>query len=193
MKKLLLLGFLASSLTAFADDGLLQNGDFSNGLAEWEGDLHSAGSASDTSGATSGVVVKMRTDWTKISQDFDGKAGNYLLTITYTVTPDFSLSDKKDDYVNVPGQLELTRLTSFDSPPGQWVIIINDLAVMQYTYWLVTPSTGTGVQTVQRTVQLQSSEAGGEKGFFLGFPPGNGSINILGISLKPQGAATAAN
>ena len=81
MKKLLLLCFLAGSLTAFADDNLLQNGDFSSGLAEWEGDCHTPGSASDDSGATSGVVVKMRSDWTKMTQDFDSKPGNYLLTL----------------------------------------------------------------------------------------------------------------
>jgi hypothetical protein len=192
MKTLLLLGFLAGSLTAFADDNVLQNGDFANGLAEWEGDIHSAGSAADTSGATSGVVVKMRTDWTKMTQDFSAGTGSYLLTITYTVTPDFAPSQKKEDYTNVPGQLDLNALAPMDTSPGSWVIIVTDLAAQHYNYWTVTPSTATGVQTVQRIVQLASGEDG-KKGFVLGFPPGDGSINIQGISLKPQAGTTASN
>jgi hypothetical protein len=187
MKKLLLLCFLAGSLAAFADDtNLLQNGDFSSGLSEWEGDCHTPGSASDNSGATTGVVVKMRDDWTKMTQDFDAKPGNYLLTITYTVTPDFAPSQKKEDYENVTGQLELSALGAINTSPGAWLIMINDTGATHYNYWQITPTTTAGVQTVHTLVQIQTDE---KKGFFLGFPPGTGTINIQNITLKAQGAA----
>ena len=189
MKKLLLLCFLAGSLTAFADDNLLQNGDFSSGLAEWEGDCHTAGSASDDSGATTGVVVKMHSDWTKMTQDFESKPGSYLLTITYTVSQDFAPSQRPEDYQNVTGQLELSRLSPLNTTPGAWLIMISDIGAMHYNYWQITPSTTAGVQTIHTVVQVASDAT---KGFFLGFPPGTGTINIQNISLKPQ-TATAAN
>lgn len=190
MKHLILLGLLATSLMAFADDAsVLKNGDFSAGLSEWEGDVHTAGSASDDSGATSGVVVKLRDEWTTAKQDFTGKAGIYGLTIKYTVTPDFSLSRRAEDYANVPSQLGLTLLAPFNAAPGKWLVIINDLSVRKFMYWQIQPSTSaTGEQTVHLRVRL-SDNGDAEKGFFLCFPPGKGTINLLSISLDPLAGA----
>ena len=90
MKTIALLLALALPAVVLADDGdgasknLLKNGDFSSGINHWEGDCHTPDSSSfDPTAAapTSGVVVKLRhADWTKVTQDFDGKIGEYVAT-----------------------------------------------------------------------------------------------------------------
>ena len=96
MKTLFVLFLLMGGSIAFADDeNLLRNGDFSSGIAEWHGDCHGIGSATDDTGATSGIIVKLRSsEWTKVTQDFDGKAGNYLLTVVYTLGSGTTFSSK---------------------------------------------------------------------------------------------------
>ena len=87
------------------------------------------------------------------------------------------------------GQLGLSALGPIDTQPGAWLIMLNDTGATRFHYWQITPSTTPGVQTVHTILQVETDE---KKGFFLGFPPGVGTINIQDISLKPQGA-TAAN
>ena len=94
MKILALLFLLAGSSAVLADTDALENGDFSDGSTHWDGDIHVAGGAADDSNSTKGVVVSLRSgDWTKISQLFDGKSGDYILTITYTTPPGMTISD----------------------------------------------------------------------------------------------------
>ena len=194
MKILALLVFLAGVTAAVADDNLLKNGDFSNGITYWEGDCHTAdGIALDLGEAptTSGIIVKLRSfEWTKVTQDFDGNIGEYLLTITYAASSNMKFSDNPKDYTNVPAQLGFSRLRPFSSTPGDWVVIVNDLGAMHYTYWKISPHMGaSGVQTLRLRVHLDS-DASQKKGFYLIFPPGEGIINLLGLTLLPQTTGT---
>ena len=190
MKTLALLVLLAGATAAMADDNLLQNGDFSSGIAHWDGDCHTPdATALDSGGATptAGIIVQLRShDWTKVMQDFDGKIGEYQLTITYSASSDMKFSDNVKDYTNVPGLLGFSRLRPFNSTPGDWVVIVNDLGAMRYTYWKISPNMGaSGVQTLHLRVHLDS-DASEKKGFYLVFPPGEGIINLQSISLLPQ-------
>jgi hypothetical protein len=195
MKTLLLLFFLTGGSVALADDSILKNGDFSDGISHWEGDCHSIGSASDDSGVTSGVVVKLRSgDWTKINQDFDAKPGNYLLTITYTASPGLAFSQRAEDYTGLPGKMGLNGLGMLRRfpDPGQWLVIVRDTGVNFYTDWRITPKVdASGVQTVRLNVRLDSTDSF-KKGFFVGFPPGDGFINLQSIMLVPQDAPAPA-
>jgi hypothetical protein len=193
MKTLFLLLFLAGASVALADDAnLLKNGDFSSGIAEWHGDCHSIGSATDDTGATSGIIVKLRShDWTKVTQDFDGKAGNYLLTVIYTLGAGTTFSQKPEDYSNVSGGLGLGGMSPFASTPSKWVVLISDTGTRHVSGWKVTPRLDTsGTQTLKADVWLNSGDSF-RKGFFLGFPPGEGSINLQSITLASANTASA--
>jgi hypothetical protein len=139
---------LALALPLHADNNLLRNGDFSLGLADWVGDCHTPEANSDDLTQTAvptGVVVKLRHfDWTKMTQDFDGKAGDYQVTVTYSVSPDLKFSTKAEDYQNIPGKVGFNRLSAFGSNPGTWILIVNDLGNLRFNYWKITPGTGAG-------------------------------------------------
>jgi hypothetical protein len=197
MKIFALVLFLAGISVASADDNLLRNGDFSSGLSHWEGDCHTVGSStfddSITSPPTAGIIVKLRhSDWSKVTQDFDGKVGVYTLTINYSVSPDLKFSDRIDDYTNVTGRLELADLKPFDGNIGEWSLIITDLGANRYTFWKITPKpSASGTQTVNVQVHLDSDDYQ-KKGFFLAFPPGTGFINLQSITLTPVAATASA-
>jgi hypothetical protein len=193
MKMLTFLFFLVGTVAATADSNLLQNGNFSDGLADWNGDCHTLNNNSIdlplTPAMTTGVVVQLKpSDWTQVIQDFDGNVGEYVLTVTYATSPDLKLSDELSDYINIPGKIGFSRLMPFSSTPGQWVVIVNDLGAMHYHYWKIKPNPdASGVQTVTVHVRLNSDDAE-KKGFYLLFPPGQGLINLQSISLVPKGA-----
>ena len=189
MKTLFVLFLLMGGSIAFADDeNLLRNGDFSSGISHWEGNCHTPGSATDDMGATSGVIVKLRSgDWTKINQDFEAKPGNYILTITYTVSQGLTLSSRPEDYVGLPSKMGVALWMMVHQPdPGEWLVLVVDTGVNFYTHWRLTPKLDpSGVQTVRLNVSLNSTDSF-KKGFFLGFPPGSGTINIQSIVPAPK-------
>ena len=203
MKALLFVAFLAgSSIATLADNNLLKNGDFASGSARWEGDGHIADSGGGNRGApapaTKGIVVKLRhLDWTKVTQDFDGRWGKYTATITYSVSPDFKLSTKAEDYINLAQKLNL-YLKAFDGTPGQWVFIINDPAGKRFHPVKIAPKIApSGIQTITATVNVAAppikpgaepvtGNGQGTKGFYLAFPPGEGTITLQSISLDVQ-------
>lgn len=187
MKKLILAGFLATTLAACADNtNALKNGDFSSGVSEWEGDVHSAGSAVDDSGATTGGVVKLKDWWTKVSQDFEAPSGSYNLAIKYTVTPNFSLSKRRDDYANVTGPLGLNDLMGFNGETGKWFVLIVDLDSWSCSTIFFTPSTkATGVQTAHAPVRFTGSD-NQNKRIFLCYPPGTGTVNLIDVTLTKR-------
>ena len=117
MKTLVLLLFCVGAAVAAADDNLLQNGDFSDGIAHWYGDCHTVDSDSlglSTPASAPGVLVKLRDgEWTKVIQDFDGKAGIYTLKITYSASPDLAFSTNADDYTNLPAKIDFFPPSSF--------------------------------------------------------------------------------
>ncbi len=184
MKKLILLGLLATSLSVWADDKeVLKNSDFSTGISDWDGDIHTAGSAVDDSGATAGAIVKMRDWWGKVSQDFEAPSGSYNLAIKYTVTPNFSLSKRRDDYANVTSPLGLTDLLGFNAEPGKWFVLVVDLDSWSCSTIYFTPSTkAIGEQTAHATVHFSGGNDQNKR-LFLCYPPGTGTVNLLDITL----------
>ena len=57
--------------------------------------------------------------------------------------------------------------------------------------WEIPPVlNGTGVQTIKTKVTL-STGGDFEKGFYLCFPPGSGSVNLQSITLTPFGGGSS--
>jgi hypothetical protein len=197
---LLLAALFVSISPAFADEGknLLKNGDFSSGISEWEGDCHTpsqtSGDATPTLGDISspaaapaaGVVVKLRGhDWTQMKQDFDGKIGEYTMTIVYSLSPDLKFSTSLDDYANIPASTGYSLFRAFSSPPGKWIIIVSDVGAARFTYWTVNSQGAAGQpQTFKSHVHLGSDDSSA-KAICLVFPPGSGTVTLQNISIVP--------
>jgi hypothetical protein len=195
MRTLLLTFLLVGAVITRGDDdsnSALKNGDFSSGVNHWEGDCHTPDSStfSDSEEApTSGVVVKLRGSWTQVWQEFNSKVGEYQVSITYAAASDLKLSSSVPDYENISGQLGFNGLKPFSAPTGDWVVLINDRASMLGTYWKIKPKLdASGPQTINLKIHIGSGDDA-VKGFFLLFPPGNGYINLLNVSLTPAGPA----
>jgi hypothetical protein len=185
---------LALTLTAHADDSnLLQNGDFIDGINHWYGGGRSpADYASDNPLSASdpftsaGLIMPLRPEsWSKVAQDFKGKASTGVLTVTFKVSQDFAFSTKPDDYVNMPDKIGYDGWNAFNTPPGSWVVFISDFGSNHGHYYLLQPKTGTtDPQTVHARVEgLTPFE---DKTITLAFPPGTGKIVILNVSVTSQ-------
>jgi hypothetical protein len=188
MKKILLILSLAAS-TALADDNLLRNSDFSNGISHWEGDCHPLDSgasdlASSAPTTSSVVVVKLRkNDWTKVMQDFEGKTGDYVLTITYSISDDLQFSRNPDDYTNLTNKIQFSMLGMMESDPGNWIVILTDYGAKSSSSTTITPVlTGSDTQSVTTQFHIRYSNNGG---LCIAFPPGRGVLTLHSITLAP--------
>ena len=190
MKALALLFLIGSATAVLAADNLLKNGDFSEGINYWEGDCHSIDSttfdSSDANPPTSGVIVKLRgSEWTRVTQNLEAKRGNYLLTLTYVGSPDLRFSARSDDYMNMQDKLSMP-FKPFNIKEGQWIALIFDPAAKHGVSWSLTPpASGTGAIKVSIPVKIKTQAE--DQTFIVSFPPGDGYINLLDVSLTPQG------
>jgi hypothetical protein len=194
---------------------VLQNADFSDGTTHWHGDCKTAAAdlstdfTSNQASDAKGIVVELHSStWTKVTQDIDSKVPNMsrlVLTVTYQLSSDFALSDRKEDYVQIANGLGLDT-ASFAPAPGKIMAII-DVPTNQR---LTSSSTQDGSQITtryvvhndqvsvatfspqgQQTVTLQLAmpmrNPDNRPVFVLGFPPGQGKITLLNVSLQPSG------
>jgi hypothetical protein len=179
---------LTCALPLRAEDWL-QNGDFSDGINHWHGDARSpADFAADNPFAKpdpltrKGLIVPLKhVAWSKVAQDFKGKISSGILTITYMVAPDLVFSDKSDDYTNIPDKLGW-GWQSFDTPPGEWIVFIDDFNTTRGTYYTIKPKLGSSdPQKYQaRVTGLTPLE---DKTITLAFPPGSGNFIVLSVSI----------
>jgi hypothetical protein len=187
MKKIALAFLLASSSVALADDNILQNGDFSDGIAHWYGDCHTIADMSSevdykAPASGSGIVVKLRAaDWTKVNQDFDAHPGMLHFTVTYELSPGSTFSQRPDDYTNTTGSLGYTAWKAYSTSVGRWVMMLCDIAAGHANIFEV-PSNNkdSGPQTLDASFQASSNDT---KSICLGFPPGKGFITLEKVSV----------
>jgi hypothetical protein len=193
MKKLAFVLLLAGTPLALADDSanLIRNGDFSSGISHWEGDCHSPSSndappdLSAGPGSPSvpqGVYIQLRhRDWTKMTQDFEGKEGAYTFSITYTLSPDAKFSTSPGDYTDIPDATDMSRFPKFGIRPGTWGLIVLDLGAWRYWTWEVNPPAAGKSTTFTTPVKIGSSD--GDKALCFVFPPGDGIVTVTNVSL----------
>ena len=175
-------------------DNWLQNGDFANGADHWRGDGRSP--ADITAAATDpfakpdpllskGLIIPLKAhSWTKISQNFRTKSADLELTINYVFSPGLTLSDREDDYVNVPKQIDNLIFLSFNLPVRQCMVLFSDLSNgVKGIHYDFTPKFGTTeVQTLHAEVNgLTQLE---DEVITISFPPGTGNVILQSVALE---------
>jgi hypothetical protein len=190
MKAIAFVVLVISSFLPLHAQEALQNGDFSDAITHWHGDGRSpADYASDNPLQSSdpftskGLIVPLKQKtWSKVAQDFTGKIASGILSVTFMVSADFSFSSSPDDYANVPAQLGW-GWKSFKSPPGNWLVFINDIDGTTGNYYVIKTNAHTSEpQTVRYKVKgLFPLEA---QTITLAFPPGSGTIVVLNVSIN---------
>jgi hypothetical protein len=193
--RILFLGLMvvACGLSVRADE-MLQNGDFADGDTHWHGDGKTpADFSEDNPLATAdpltakGLIVPLNPDhWTKVTQDFHGdKNTHYLVTVTYKVSPDLTLSNKVEDYTNIPRHVRFETyetIRPFDMPPGQFFVTVSDLDGPKGYWEKFAPQLGSAdTQTYQDPGQPLTPDS--RKMVTVAFPPGTGKVIILSISV----------
>jgi len=189
MKTLLFALLALGCVVPLHADEALQNGNFSDGINHWHGDGRSpADFASDNSLQASdpftsaGLIVPLKhVSWSMVAQDFRGNIASGILTVTFKVSPDLVFSNKPDDYTNIPAQLSW-GWKSFNTPPGEWLVFISAQGDTKGKYYTIMTKAGSSdPQTVRFKVKALTPLD--EQTITLAFPPGNGTIVILGVSI----------
>ncbi len=192
MKKFALAALILAYAFPVWGQEALQNGDFADGITHWHGEGRSpADFASDNPLQASdpltskGLIVPLKhTQWSKVAQDFRGHLTTGVLTVAFKVSPDFAFSDKPEDYSNVPSQLGW-GWKPFGTPPGSWLLFISALGDTKGTYYPI--KTKTGASDVQGfKFKITGLTPLDEQTITLAFPPGNGTIVILNVSISNQ-------
>jgi hypothetical protein len=183
------LAFFAADLSSRADNWI-ENGDFTEGITHWRGngrapsDFAAENPLEKPDPFTSqGLIIPLRPmDWDKVQQDFRGRSKRAILSITYMVSPDLAFSTKPDDYVNMPQQIHYDGWKSVNTPPGAWIVFVADFGSAHGTYWTIKPKLGSsGPQTFKvRVTRLTPFD---DKTITLAFPPGDGKLVVLNVSL----------
>jgi hypothetical protein len=183
MKSLALLLLIAGVALARADSDLLQNGDFSHGLAHWYGNIQALPDAADGT-PVPGVMIKLRSsEWTTLTQDFEVKAGAYKLQATFTLSPNAHFSNQLTDYINIPVKLSFPDEHPLDAQPGQWVAVVTDPTAGTSLCWMVDCSRKPGQQTYTFTVK--DINFSNKQTLLLAFPPGSATVTLQRVSLVP--------
>jgi hypothetical protein len=187
----LLVFLLAIPLRAQSGDNWIENGDFADGINHWYGggrspaDFANDNPLSSNDPLTSkGLIMPLRPgSWSKVAQDFKGKVSDGVLTITYKVSKDFAFSTKPEDYKNMPDKIGYDAWRAFDTPPGKWIIFLSDFGSNHGTYYELEAKTGSDeVQTYRARIKGMTPFE--NKTITLAFPPGDGTLVVLGVSMN---------
>jgi hypothetical protein len=193
MKPLLLSLLVLAFAIPLRADNWLTNGDFSDGINNWRGNGEAPADVAPENPLdppnplfAKGLILPLRdADWDTIAQDFHGKSTKGVLTITYMLTPDVAFSDKPDDYTDVPDKIHLEGWKPFTIPPGTWIAFIADFGSAHGEYYKIKPKLGvSGPQTL--TAKVDKLTPLEDKTITIAFPPGTGTVVILGVSLTDQ-------
>jgi hypothetical protein len=185
---------LLASASFLRADEVLQNADFADGANHWHGDGKTpADLAQDNSGAATdpitskGLIIQLKPDrWTKVVQDFRGnKDTHYCLTVTYQYAPGLTFSTKPENYTNIPKQVSFEgseHWAPFDIPAGQFFVTVDDIADMK-GYWEKVVSKLGATETQKYVDPGQPMNPDSDKMVAIAFPPGTGTVVLLGISV----------
>jgi len=183
MKALVFVLFGVGLAAVHADNNLLQNGDFSSGLAHWYGNIQALADVPEAgvSNNNGGVVKLKSSDWTKVTQDFEVKPGVYKLHVTFMVSPDTQFSTQITDYMNVPAKIGFSNEHPSDARVRQWVIAVADSDALSSIFWRVNTAKNPGPQSY--TFTIRGINFSNRQTLILAFPPGTGFITLTQVSL----------
>jgi hypothetical protein len=189
MHRLVALIFLAAIAGARADDAppILSNGDFSDGLNHWYGDIHAPPDNDDGTPGTGATIKLQRETWSIATHEFDLPPGTYKLHVTFELEPLTKFSTELTDYMHIAAKANFTVKNSDpDAQPGQWLAIVNDPAAGTALYWEVDPTQPTGKQSY--TFTLRDINPQNRQTLMLAFPPGKGEVHLVSASIVPETA-----
>ena len=192
--KILAVLFFSLMLTNLRADNWLQNGDFADGADHWRGDGKTPADMAPSDPfakpdplLSKGLIIPLRDrQWTKISQNFRTKASELVFTVTFVFSPGLTFSDRNEDYVNIPKQIDNNLYLSFDLGKNQMMALFTDFGNgAKGVYYKFDPKLGTnGVQTLRADVtQLSPLE---DEVVTIAFPPGQGNVVIQSVTLEGQ-------
>jgi hypothetical protein len=194
MKATLLVLLLMAGLLPLRADDWLANSSFLNGKDQWYGqvqwpeDFASPDPFTPANPLTAhGMIATLKSShWISGFQDFKGKGGNAVLTITYVVAPDTSFSQKPEDYQNTPDKIGWDAWPSYNTPIGSFVVFIGDPSHYFFNFYPVQPKMNeTGVQKF--TVTVYSMAPWTSKSIAISFPPGQGTVVVQSVTLIDSG------
>ena len=160
---------------------LVQNGDFSQGTANWEGDAKPA--------TTPGKGVTIRLDpaaWTRVYQTFPSASGTqFSIQVNYRLSPGMYTSDDPANYADITQKINLAGFERYHSQavkPHQFYGTLGNPSDALISSEVYDPNfSTTDVQNYQHTYPPVPASA--QKIFCLAFPPGNGTVTLLGIAV----------
>ena len=175
-------------------DSLVQNGDFSHGKSGWYGDgqpitdyLRYNPQAQSTNLPANGLIIELSsTSWTKLYQRISGdKNSNYVLKMTYALSPGISLSTIPADYLNIIAHTHILEWEGFQPinlSPGQFFDTVKDTSDDKGFYEKYSPHlSSTADQIYEHDVPPLPPSVG--KIVAVAFPPGKGFVFIKSISV----------
>jgi hypothetical protein len=190
MKTLLLTLLVLACILPLQADNWVQNGDFADGINHWRGNGRSPADFAQDNPlgkpdpfTSKGLIISLRPgEWNKVQQDFHGKSQSGILTIIYMVSPDLTFSVKPNDYVNIPDRIHYDSWNPFNTPAGDWVVMMADFGSAHGKYYEIQPKLGSSAPQGYRT-KVSGLTPLEDKTITLAFPPGAGTVVILGVFL----------
>ncbi|MCE0521419.1 MAG: hypothetical protein LV480_00735 [Methylacidiphilales bacterium] len=174
---------------------ILINSDFAEGRAHWKGDakdLDNSGQVDLTTGnsTTPGVIITLKKDkWTRIYQAFSVRNGKLYYSITFKLSPDYKIAVPTGNNNNASSAPDVSDIpymwTESMSEYGWAMLVVENVWGMQAraSEFFQPDPRKPSPQTL--TGRLNELNVGPDATFVLFFPPGQGSITLLNISLSP--------
>jgi hypothetical protein len=190
--KILIVGLALLSVLPLRADNWLQNGDFTDGADHWRGDGKTPADMAPSDPfakpdplLSKGLIIPLKDrEWTKITQNFRTKASELVFTVTFVFSPGLTFSDRDEDYVNIPKQIDNELYLSFDLAKNQIMALFTDFGDgAKGVYYKFDPKLGSSdSQTLRADVsQLSPLE---DEVVTIAFPPGQGNVIVQNVSLE---------
>jgi hypothetical protein len=166
-------------------NSLVQNGDFSQGTANWTGD------AKPAQAPAKGITIKLDpAAWTRVYQTFhSGNGTQFSINVNYQLSPGMHASDDPADYAQITQKINLVGFDNYHSQnvnPHQFYGTLGNPGDSVVSSEVYDPNYNTtDVQNYQHT--YPAVPASEQKIFCLAFPPGNGTVTLLGIAVTSNG------
>jgi hypothetical protein len=160
---------------------LVQNGDFSQGIAHWDGD------AKPAMAPNKGITIRLDpAAWTRVYQTFpSGNSTQFSINVNYKLSPSIYTSDDSANYADITQKINLAGFERYHSQtvkPHQFYGTLGNPSDTVISSEVYDPNFNTtDVQNYQHT--YPPIPASPQKIFCLAFPPGNGTVTLLGIAV----------
>ncbi len=132
------------------------------------------------------IIALSPTTWSRIYQTFSaGKGTLFSINVNYKLMRGLTTSDSPADYAQITHKIQVAGFDNYHSQqvnPHQFYGILGNPGDSLITSEVYDPDyNSTDVQNYQHT--YAPVPASDQKTFCLAFPPGNGTVVILGVAV----------